>query len=166
MGPCRLLFESPLLLIAVALLAGCQHSELPSPLSPPSTDSAGLPAEATRQIDFATEVKPILSHHCLPCHHRGTLLSDFHLETREQAFGYLGRGDEKPIVPDSPETSGMWEMLMTPHPLKQGEDAMPSNGPRLTDEEKNIIYRWIEQGAEWPEGEAGRLQPIKVTNQA
>lgn len=155
--------ERALLVLGLALLAGCQHSENNQPSS---DDRVALPADVTRRIDFATEVKPILSHHCLPCHHRETLLSDFHLENREQAFGYLGRGDEKPIVPSSPETSGLWEMIMTPHPLKGDEDAMPINGPRLTDEEKNIIYRWIEQGAEWPDGEAGQLRPITIPNHA
>ncbi len=147
-------FRPPLiaLLAATGALGMCAHPE------------PALPPEVTHQVDFVTEVKPILTQHCLPCHHGGTLLNDFNLETKEKAFR-LGRNGPL-IVPHSPETSRVWYLLATPHPSKPGEDLMPSHGDRLTDTEKNILYQWIEQGAAWPDGEAGRLHPISEPNEA
>ena len=40
-------------------------------------------------------------------------------------------------------------------------ESMPAQGHKLTDEEKDKIYRWIEQGAKWPEGV--RLEAAKGT---
>ncbi len=140
-------------LLTLSLLTSCAHHR-----------SSKLPEEVTREIDFVTEVKPILSRSCLPCHHSGTLLAHFNLETREKAFrlGPTGRF----IVPGSPESSRLWHLIATGHPERIDEDLMPSNGPRLTDVEKNVLYRWIEQGADWPDGEDGRLRIIQVPNEA
>ena len=131
---------------------GCAHN------------SSKLPEDVTRTVSFEKEVKPILTTQCLPCHHSGTALSVYSLETREQAFtdGKYG----PPIVPGFPESSRVWFFLSTEHATKAAEDMMPSNGPRLTDEEKNRIYRWIEQGAHWPVDEAGQLTPLQDPHQA
>ena len=136
-----------ILLVASGSLAACSHSS-----------SRALPPEVTRTVEFK-EVKPILTNQCLPCHNSGNLLSHFNLETKEKAFRTAPTGPF--IVPGYPESSRLWTLLTTVHPQKAEEDLMPSHGPPLTDDEKNLIYRWIEQGAIWPGGEEGRLRPIQ-----
>jgi hypothetical protein len=32
----------------------------------------------------------------------------------------------------------------------------------VTDTEINLIYDWIKQGAEWPEGKEGVIKPMKT----
>ena len=32
----------------------------------------------------------------------------------------------------------------------------------LSAEERDLLHRWIEQGAEWPSGEEGWVEPIKI----
>ena len=118
----------------------------------------------TQPVDFAADVKPILTVHCLPCHHSGTLLSEFNLETRAKAFRATSQG--LPLVPGYPEASLLWQLITSPHPIKGSEDQMPSNGPRLTMEEKAIIHRWIEEGAVWPDNASGHLHPIREPNEA
>jgi hypothetical protein len=39
---------------------------------------------------------------------------------------------------------------------------MPAMGHRIADDEVALIKRWIEQGAEWPEGEAGVIPAKKI----
>jgi len=140
-----------LVLAVVILFAGaCAHLD-----SDPSIDPG--------EVDFVTEVKPILMNQCLPCHHSGTGLGGFKLETEERA---LRPGKHGPFIePGSPEQSRLWQLVSASHPARSDEDLMPAHGPRLSSEEKRILYLWIEQGATWPDGERGRLRPLQNPNQ-
>jgi hypothetical protein len=69
------------LLLTGLLVAGsmaCAHPRLtgsdnPAPAVPPSTTlEAVAPAPgAAHQVDFATQIQPILESHCQPCHFEG-----------------------------------------------------------------------------------------------
>jgi hypothetical protein len=92
------------------------------------------------------------------------LLSDFNIETRANALSEGPRGPH--LIPGDPEASRFWNLVNAPHPLHIGEDRMPSHGPRLTEAEKALLYRWIQEGAAWPSGPEGRLVPLQSPHQA
>lgn len=105
------------------------------------------------RIDFTAHVRPVLEAKCLMCHQRD-VLPFFSLETRDRAFGSDQAGSR--IVPGRPEKS---RLLMHVHGTTPGLKAMPPVGDRLTPDEKRILAAWIEQGAHWPSGTAGELDP-------
>lgn len=123
------------------------------------------PPQAVRSIDFVEDIKPILTNQCLPCHNNQVNFGRFSMETEDKAL--LRTKDPGPfIVPGFPEGSRLWQVVTQAHGERQGEDRMPMNGPRLTEEEKQALYQWIEQGAPWPDGEPGHLRTIAEPNQA
>ncbi|HUF63633.1 MAG TPA: c-type cytochrome domain-containing protein [Verrucomicrobiales bacterium] len=134
--------------VAMAVFtSGC--SKRPAPASSPA-----LP----EKIDFVTHVKPLLKTHCLPCHNTGLLLGNLNLENRELAFS------SPFIIPGQPSASKFYTVTL----LTEGKhaEAMPPEGPRLSDENKEVLRRWIEQGAPWPEGPEGTLLPVDPTKGA
>jgi len=44
--------------------------------------------------------------------------------------------------------------------------AMPPVGHRVPAKEMETIQLWIDQGAEWPEGAAGAMEPVKANKSA
>ena len=58
------------LAVAIPFVGACVYS-----------DSDSDPSVNPGEIDFVTEIKPILMNQCLPCHHSGTALGGFNLET-------------------------------------------------------------------------------------
>lgn len=95
--------------------------------------------------DFATQVWPILEGRCLACHGELRQEGDLRLDRRGSAFGPAGSGLAA-VVPGHLEKSELWERV-------QGEEpSMPAEGPALRPEELEVLRRWIESGADWPEG--------------
>jgi hypothetical protein len=130
-------------LVAVICLGAC---------SPPASDEAG---SADASVDFVTDIKPVLQENCLPCHNTGLLLGHLNLETKALAFKPGPAGPF--IVPGDPDASALYQLVL----LKDGEKrAMPPVKHRLFPEEKENIRLWIEQGASWPDGPEGHIQPL------
>ena len=98
------------------------------------------------EISFNRDIRPILSDRCFKCHgpDAENQKSDFRLDTREHATAELGDGFYG-IVPGNLDESDVhwriWEDFE--------EDVMPPPDSNLTlsDEEKKLLDRWIEQGA-------------------
>ncbi|GAB5559160.1 MAG: hypothetical protein SynsKO_08070 [Synoicihabitans sp.] len=114
------------------------------------TASGPVGAEIPAIIDFNRDVRPIISDKCFHCHgpDADNQKSDFRLDTREHAIADLGDAFFG-IVPGDVEASDLhwriWEDFE--------EDVMPpvSSKLSLTDTEKHILDRWIEQGAPYDE---------------
>jgi mono/diheme cytochrome c family protein len=116
------------------------------------------PADSSA-VDFVRHVKPVLISRCINCHHTGTLLGELSLESRAMAFKKRVNGPV--ILPGKPDSSMLYIVLKLP---AKNPKAMPAAGHRVTDKEIEIIYDWIKQGAEWPEGDAGVLKPTPSRN--
>lgn len=110
-------------------------------------------ASSHGKIDFATHVKPVLEAKCVVCHQR-EVLPFFSLENRELAFGEGKMGVR--IIPGKPDES---RLLMHAHGATPGLKRMPPVGDCLTRDESRILRAWIAQGANWPTGAAGQLDP-------
>ena len=119
--------------------------------------SGDAKVDSPSSVNFVNEVKPILQAQCVRCHHDGAIMGGLNLMNREVAMKGSSRGPV--IVPGEPEKSPLYRVTQLP---EEENHAMPATGPKLTDAEKEILYRWIEEGAHWPEGEDGRMAPIEM----
>lgn len=106
------------------------------------------------QIDFSTDVKPILNSKCIACHGGVTAKGGFSVLFPEEALGITESG--KPaIVPGHPGKSEMIRRLTTGDP----EERMPYKHEPLSSKEISILKNWIKQGAKW--GDHWAYLPVK-----
>ena len=99
-------------------------------------------------VDFAREIQPIFQERCLDCHGSQTQLHGFRLDRRSDAF----RGGDSgvpAIVPGDSSGSLLLRYVAGLDP----EVVMPPEGPPLTGEQVELLRRWIDQGAAWPQEE-------------
>ncbi|GLR15854.1 PSD1 and planctomycete cytochrome C domain-containing protein [Portibacter lacus] len=106
--------------------------------------------EIPKLIDFNFHVKPILSDRCYTCHgpDESKMEGGLRLDTEEGAFVALGKEKDRfAIVAGKPDSSELVHRIYTTDP----DDIMPPPESNLTlsDYEKAILKRWIEQGAQW-----------------
>ena len=115
--------------------------------------SANLSAE---EISFNDHVRPILADRCYHCHGpdakeiKGKLqLHTFEHATQERVYKTKSgreRRRDAAIIPGKPEESIVWERIAT----DDEDEIMPpldSSAKQLTADEKAILKKWIEQGA-------------------
>ncbi|HWF47554.1 MAG TPA: DUF1549 domain-containing protein, partial [Bryobacteraceae bacterium] len=98
-------------------------------------------------VNFQRQVRPILSENCFLCHgpDKGTRMADVRLDIREGAFAT--RKDGVIVVPGKPDESLMIKRIMSANP---GYRMPPTFSHRtLTAEQKEILRRWVEEGAPW-----------------
>ncbi|MBM4071948.1 MAG: DUF1553 domain-containing protein [Planctomycetes bacterium] len=102
-------------------------------------DTSAKP-QATLTVDFARDIRPILSNHCFKCHGPAKQEAGIRLDLREGAL------KRKTIVPGKPEASRMIRKV-----LADEEERMPpaDAGPRLKPEQIARLKAWIAQGAEF-----------------
>jgi uncharacterized membrane protein len=104
---------------------------------------------------FNTQVKPVLQQHCLQCHNGSLPPPALNLATKATAFTRNASGREY-ILPRAPSRS----LLITA--VQRGGThgkMMPRTELSLTDDQIGMLREWIEDGAYWPEGHRGYLQP-------
>src|SRR5579871_5523769 len=102
---------------------------------------AGALTAQSSKIDFAKDVQPIFRQNCVPCHGPTQQSSGMRLDRKSVVLGRRG------VVPGSSENSFLF------HRISGGEygTQMPPTGA-LRPEQVEIIKKWIDQGAEWPDG--------------
>ncbi len=111
-----------------------------------------LVATQSRAADlpsFEREVRPILSRYCFKCHgpDEGQRQSGLRLDVRESAIKSADSG-KTAIAPGKPELS---ELLRRIHLADGSEEKMPPASTKfeLTAEQRDILKRWIANGAEY-----------------
>ncbi|WP_081997647.1 PSD1 and planctomycete cytochrome C domain-containing protein [Wocania ichthyoenteri] len=101
-------------------------------------------------IDYIFDVKPILSDRCYLCHgpDEGTREAGLRLDTKEGAYKALASNlDNHAIVPGKPEKSRLVYKITNTDP--QQVMPPPNSNLSLSEYEKQVLIKWIEQGAEW-----------------
>ena len=102
-------------------------------------------------VRFSQDIRPILSKKCFQCHgpdeqeRKAGLRLDV---TNTDDGAYRTRKGSQAIHPGDPDKSALWERIST----DDQDDVMPpveAKMEALTAEEKSLIKRWIEQGAEY-----------------
>ena len=130
-----------------------QVAPVVTPVPPPATPSAQPspppppPKPVVKAPDFHTEVRAVLESTCISCHGANDQKGGLRLDTL--AFAKEG-GDSGPaIVPGNKIESILLERIHLP--ADDDEIMPPKNGP-LSAQQKDILDRWIETGANWPKG--------------
>jgi len=104
---------------------------------------AAVPAFA---VDFVREVQPIFKQHCYECHGVKKQKNDYRLDIKATAL--KGGEDHAPnIIPGRSAESPLFHFV-------SGTDEKLTMPPKakLSSAEVDVIKRWIDEGAVWPEG--------------
>lgn len=96
------------------------------------------------EVDFNTDVRPILNKNCMSCHGGVRQKGGLSFLFRQSALDTINSGNFA-IVPGSPNKSAVIERINEQDP----ELRMPPEGAGLNPDEIAILTRWIKQGAEW-----------------
>tara|TARA_R110002051_G_scaffold2189_1_gene11250 strand:+ start:4128 stop:6860 length:2733 start_codon:yes stop_codon:yes gene_type:complete len=112
---------------------------------------------SSEQIDYSTQIKPILNNKCITCHGGVKKNGGFSLLFKDEAFAVTKSG--KPaIIPGDASGSEFIKRLKE----EDLELRMPYEKPQLSKKEIDLLTRWVEEGAKWGEHWAYSL-PEKVT---
>ncbi len=98
-------------------------------------------------IDFESEIRPILAEKCMLCHGPDDKKGGLRLTGIDFASQKLKSG-EIAIVPGDPAKSSLIDRIHSADP----DDIMPppDKAEPLTDSEKSKLKQWIAEGADWP----------------
>jgi mono/diheme cytochrome c family protein len=102
-------------------------------------------------VDFERDIRPIFKASCLKCHGAEKPKGQFRLDLRAAAF--RGGAGGKAILPGKGRESLLYKLLVD----DDEEARMPQKAPRLPAAKIELIRRWIDEGARWPE-EAGAAE--------
>ena len=116
-------------------------------VAPPSNGDGKEPIlKVTDKVDFETQIAPIIKASCLKCHGGEKTKAKLKLDTRENAM--KGGESGKCIIPNDPAKSCFYTSL-----IEKDEDLrMPEKAKPLPQPQIDLIKKWIEQGAPWPDG--------------
>ncbi len=104
------------------------------------------PARGAALVDFAREVRPILSNHCFACHGPDEQKRKGKLRLDEKEGIYSAReGGRRVITPKNPAQSELFKRIT--HTDKREQMPPPEHGVALSAAQVAVIKRWIEEGA-------------------
>ena len=130
-----------IILLLIILISSC-GIEIPDAVE---AEMASLPD----QIDYNFHIKPILSDRCYACHGPDAQKreGDLRLDIKDQAFAALASGNGKAIVSKNVGNSQLVHRILSEEVDIQMPP--PTSNLSLTDKEKALLIKWIEQGAEY-----------------
>lgn len=138
-------------LLTVAAIFGMFVLNLSLQAESPAADEAVSTDDVatTPVVDFVRDVQPLLKRHCFKCHAGDKREGGFRLDVRSAAFA---GGDEGIAIHKGKSANSSLIKRVS------GEDpdlVMPPEGDRLTFAEVDVLKRWVDQGATWPDSAAG-----------
>jgi len=105
-------------------------------------------AQVPDGIDFARDVQPIFRQNCVTCHGPSQQMNGLRVDRKSSVFS--GRR----VVSRSLENSFLYRRLVG---SSEFGSQMPPTGP-LKPEQVEVVKRWVEQGAEWPDALANEVE--------
>ncbi|TXT25004.1 MAG: hypothetical protein FD138_3006, partial [Planctomycetota bacterium] len=98
------------------------------------------------KVDFAKHIQPLLAKKCVSCHGPEKQKAGLRLDRKSAAFK---GGDDlgAAIVPGKSRESPLFRVVAG---LEEGLE-MPAEGEKLTAAESELLKRWIDGGAKWPD---------------
>lgn len=112
--------------------------------------SCTMAGEASKEVDFNQDIRPILSNACLRCHgpDENERQAGLRLDVRESAVGESESGSMA-IVPGDVQQSELLRRVMS----EEEYERMPpvESGKPLTAHEIELLTEWIRQGAPYAE---------------
>ena len=119
-------------------------------------DVSKLPAAATKPVDFARDIRPILAKSCHSCHGAEKQKSGYRLDSKTAAL----KGGEiyaPTIKPGDSAASPLIHLVAGLVP----DSKMPAKGDPLTPDQIGLLRAWIDQGAVWSDEGQADVDPIK-----
>lgn len=106
-----------------------------------------LQAAEEDEVSFNFDIRPIMSDTCFLCHGPDAAAREAELRLDLRAEAIADRDGSPAIIPGDPDESLIIWMINA----EDEEDIMPppSHPRSLTAEEKELFYKWIEQGAKY-----------------
>ncbi len=101
--------------------------------------------EPGKQVDFVRDMQPLFTKHCLKCHGPEKPKGQFRLDAK--GFALKGGVTGKAIIPGKGGESRLVQLLLH----KDADERMPRKAPALAPAEIDLVRRWIDQGAGWPD---------------
>ena len=104
---------------------------------------------AAEPVDFNRDVQPILSENCYHCHgpDGAARKADLRLDRKEDA--YRTKDDITPVKPGDPAHSDAIVRILSTD--KDEVMPPPKSHRTLTEAQKDLLKRWVEEGAKWGE---------------
>ena len=98
-------------------------------------------------VEFNRDIRPILSDNCYQCHGPDANQRKAKLRLDTEADAFRHEDGVRPFVDGKPSESEVYRRITT----DDADEIMPppDSGRALTDSEKELVRRWIEQGAKW-----------------
>ena len=97
-------------------------------------------------VDFARDIQPMLTEHCVKCHGPEKQKGGLRLDVKAAALKG-GDSGERGIFPGHASQSRLFQMVSS----KKDDERMPPKGEPLTAKQLDLLQRWIDAGAVWPE---------------
>ena len=106
-----------------------------------------LVAQDIEPVRFDRDVRPILSNNCFHCHgpDEGQRQGELRLDIQQEVFAKREGGTA--VVPGKLQASQLWLRIASQDP--EVKMPPPDSPKSLTVKERDVIKRWIEQGARW-----------------
>ncbi|MGI9443671.1 MAG: DUF1553 domain-containing protein [Rubripirellula sp.] len=102
-----------------------------------STQEAGA-----ENIDFAEQIAPIFSKHCVRCHHEKNRQGDISLGTLTDLR------DSGHVIAGNASESSLLQLVQSRDGSKP---EMPKQGSAISANEITLLKQWIKEGASWPD---------------
>jgi mono/diheme cytochrome c family protein len=96
-------------------------------------------ATAQAKVDFVRDIQPIFQTSCTPCHFGDKPQADFRLDSKSLTM--------KLIAPGKSNDSRLIHRVLG----LNGEKRMPLNREALSAAQIELLKRWIDEGAQWPD---------------
>ncbi|HUG20659.1 MAG TPA: PSD1 and planctomycete cytochrome C domain-containing protein, partial [Planctomycetaceae bacterium] len=111
-----------------------------------SISAAELSAQ-DQKVSYRRDVRPILAAKCFACHGPDEAAREADLRLDEPEGAYAARGEASAIVPGKPSESEVWRRISSNDEFERMPP--PDSMKSLPEQERGILKRWIEQGAEY-----------------
>ncbi|HYE98256.1 MAG TPA: DUF1549 domain-containing protein, partial [Planctomycetota bacterium] len=112
----------------------------------------GLQERPRERVDFVRDVRPILEAACVKCHGAKKPRAQLRLDAREPA---LKGGLSGPAILPGKGAESLLVRLLT---VEDEAERMPQKAPALSPGQIDLLKRWIDEGAVWPDAAAGEAR--------
>ena len=103
-------------------------------------------ATAKPTVDFEKDIRPLFESRCYECHGPKKQKSGLRLDRKSSALKGGDSGKSVLLVGKSAE-SALIQRVTTTDP----DELMPPKGEKLTSSQIDLLKKWIDQGAPWPD---------------
>jgi hypothetical protein len=105
------------------------------------------PSEPSGEVDFNADIQPLIAAKCFACHgpDESKRKAELRLDTKEGLLG--GAGKTGVVIPGKPDESELFRRITA----ASADERMPPTefAKQLSESERALFRRWIEQGAQW-----------------